>query len=123
MRGRDAGTAVGPVVSSSTSYLKIALIVGPPPVILSRPERSEGTATDPYRINGSFGVYAPQDDSAALIVALILLLVRRQRRVFERDFVAGLQTLHDLDAGVVGQAGDDGALLEPLLPRVLVVLL
>src|SRR5436190_23419460 len=57
----------------------------------------------------------------ALIVVLVLLLLV-QRRIFERDLLAGLESLEDLHAPVVGEAGDDHALLEELLPGVFVLL-
>src|ERR1700756_1460903 len=58
--------------------------------------------------------------SAQLVVVLVLLLVSRQRRVLEGYFLPRLETLDHLHAGVVGEAGDDGALLEELLPAVFV---
>src|SRR5205823_3009243 len=54
--------------------------------------------------------------ASRLVVVVVLLLVLRQGRIFERQLLAALHALEDLDAGVVGEAGDDGALLEEGLP-------
>ena|SRR5688572_33115892 len=56
-----------------------------------------------------------------IVVILIVLLV--ERRILQRYFFAELQAADDLHAGVVGQAGDDHALVEKFLPGVFLLFL
>src|SRR5437660_1475173 len=111
MRER-AAVAGAAAASSSTSYLKIALMIGL-------------ASIGGYRVAGCSRcrAHAPATwQRGNLVVVVVLFLVGGERRIFERHFLARLQSLDDLHARVVGETADDDAFLEPLLPRVFVVL-
>src|SRR5204863_1240583 len=65
----------------------------------------------------------PGAAAAPLHLVVVFVLIFGDGGIFERDFFAGLEAADDLDARVVGEAGDDDALVEELLPRVLVFFL
>src|SRR5438552_11579379 len=103
------------VSGSSNSYSGSALMltslaVGCWPLAVGR-----GTLGRACSANG-------QRSTANVLIVVLVLLLLVERRIFERHFLARFQSLEDFDAAVVGEAGDDHALFEELLPGVLVLL-